>query len=136
MRMATVPDVLVRWQPNLSFVLPQFFPGRREDQRDGMYNRECDGDNEYHARLRLCRPDSDIYPHGRNTPDNVLPDYDHDKTDKVYEKENAESGPLVVRVLIWFAWFPSVTKFNAGRRVHVRFSVVGVATLTRANMGT
>lgn len=135
--MAIVPDIIVRWQPNLPFILPpQFFPGRREDQRDRMYNRECNGDNEHHARFRFGRPDGDVYPHSRDTPDDVLSDNNHDKTDKVYEKKDAKSGPLMVRVLIRLARFPRVTKFNAGGRVHVRFSVVAVAALTRVNMGT
>ena len=78
-----------------------------------MYNREHNGDKEHRARFRFGRPDSNVYPYGRDTPDDVFPYYDYDETDEVHEKDDTESGPLMVRVLIGPARFPSVPKFNA-----------------------
>ena len=101
-----------------------------------MYSRERNGDKEYRARFRFSRPDSNIYPYGRDTPDDVFPHYDHDETDEIHEKDDTESSPLMVRVLIRLARFPSVTKFNADERLRVRFSVAGITVLTRVNMGT
>ena len=101
-----------------------------------MYNGERNGNSEYRARFRFSRPDSNVYPYGRDTPDDVFPYYDHNETDQVHEKDDTESNPLMVRVLIRLARFPSVTKFNADERVCVRFSVAEIMVLTRANMGT
>ena len=78
-----------------------------------MYNRERNGDNEYRARFRFRRPDRNVYPYRRDTPDDVFPHHDHDETDEVHEKDDTESSPLMVRVLIRFSRLPSVTKFNA-----------------------
>jgi hypothetical protein len=101
-----------------------------------MYDRERNGDKEYRARFRFGRPDSNVYPYGRDTPDDVFPYCDHDETDEVHEKDDTESSPLMVRVLIRLARFPSVTKFNADEIVRVRSLVAEITVLTRANMGT
>ena len=86
-----------------------------------MYRRECNGYREYCAWFRFCRPDGDVYPYGSDTPDDVLPYDDHDEAEKIYEKKDSESGPLMICILIWFAWFPGITEFNANEEVHVRF---------------
>ena len=101
-----------------------------------MHNREHNGDKKYRARLRFSRPDSNVYPYGRDTPDDVFSYHDHDETNEVHEKDDTESNPLMVRVLIRLAWFPSITKFNADERVRVRFSAAEITVLTKANMGT
>ena len=80
-----------------------------------MYRRKCDGHKEYRARFRFRCPDGDVYPDGGDTPDDIFPDDDHDEADKVHEKEDTEPGPLVVRVLVWLAWFPGVTEFDTNK---------------------
>lgn len=111
----TVACLIIVWgQHNLTLVRPsQLFPGGREDQRDRVNRRKGDGDNEHWARFRFRRPDGDVDPYGGDAPDDIFPGYDHDEADEVHEEEYAESGPLVVCVLIGFAWFPSVPEFNA-----------------------
>ena len=78
-----------------------------------MNSCKRDGNEEDGARFRFRRPDSDVDPYGSDAPDDVFPDYDDGKADEVYEEKDAESDPLVVCVLIWFSWFPGVTKFDA-----------------------
>lgn len=101
-----------------------------------MYNRKRNGNKEHRTRFRFSRPNSDVYPYCRDTPDDVFPDYDHDETDEVHEKDDTESDPLMVRVLIRLARLPSVTKFNADERVRVKFLTVEITVLTRASMET
>ena len=86
-----------------------------------MYRRKRDGHEEHCARFRFRRPDGDVYPHGSDTPDDIFPGDDHYETDQVHKKEDAESGPLVVCVLIWLARFPGVTKLDASDGAHVGF---------------
>lgn len=113
-RVSTACSIVVWGQSDPSLLLPsQLFPARRENQRDGVNDRKCDGDEEYRARFRLGRPECYVYPHGSDAPHDVFPDHDHGEADEVHEEEDAEPGPLVVCVLVRLARFPGVPKFDA-----------------------